>query len=419
MRTKFGKWNGIKFNPRYFSIWLAARLLLSRENSLASSAPLAMAGLILGVSVLFVSQAVMTGFEKTLQKAMIDVTSDLQVIKTGRLIESWDDFSKELKEQNSEIQSLARFSYAEAVAANKGKVSGVLLQGMNKNEIDGVLNLKKRILHGQLPSETHEVAIGKGLAKKFHLEIGQSFYLAVPLSTPLESNQFRRRAQEVKVSGIVDLGKNEWNERLILAHLEDLQILTEIGDRYTGAFVKLSDSNRAVPVTHKMIQDLGPRYRITNWYDLNRNLFEAVGLEKVVIFFVVFLIVLVAAFNISSSLNVIIRSRSRDIAILKTLGFSNRRVHHFFVWQGVWVGFFGTLGGFLLGLCLIGLFGWMQGHFNLIAGTVYKVDVIDASIGWVDMLSIFAATCLVCALASWGPAKQASRLTVVEGLRST
>jgi len=378
-----------------------------------------MAGLILGVSVLFVSQSVMTGFERTLQKAMIDVTSDLQVIKTGRLIESWDEFSSEIRKQNPDVRFLARFSYAEAVAANKGKVSGVLLQGMQKDEIKGVLNLDQRVLKGNLPAELHDVAIGRGLAKKFGLDVGQSFYLAVPLSTPLDSNQFRRRAQEVKVSGIIDLGKNEWNERLILTHLQDLQTLTEIGDRYTGAFVKLDDSSRAVAVSEGLMQTLGPRYRITNWYDLNRNLFEAVGLEKVVIFFVVFLIVLVAAFNISSSLNVIIRSRSRDIAILKTLGFSSKRVRHFFVWQGVLVGFIGSLGGLILGLCLIGLFGWVQSHFNLIAGTVYKLDVIEASIGWFDLFSIFAATCFVCAMASWGPAKQASRLTVVEGLRST
>ncbi len=407
-----------KFKSRHFAIWLSVRLLLSRENSLASSAPLAMAGLILGVSVLFVSQSVMTGFEKTLQSAMVDVTSDLQVIRMGRLSDSWEEFSKELREQSSEIKALGRFSYAEAVAAHQGKVSGVLLQGVEPSEIHQVLDLKKRVEVGSLPTGAFEIAIGRGLGKKFNLEIGSSFYLAVPLLSSLDSSEFRRRAQEVRVVGFVDLGKNEWNERLVLMNLSDLQNLTEIGDRFTGAFVRLNDSAKALEVTQDLLQKLGPKYRITNWYDLNRNLFEAVGIEKVVIFFVVFLIVLVAAFNISSSLNVIIRSRSKDIAILKTLGFSARRVRQFFLWQGLWVGVIGTLGGFLLGLVFIFLFGWLQTHFNLIAGTVYRLDRIEASVGILDLLSILFATSFVCTLASWGPARQASRLTVVDGLRS-
>lgn len=408
-----------KVLKKNFSVWISWRFLTSRENGLARSAPLAFAGLILGVSVLVVSQSVMTGFEHTLKKAMVDVTGDIQIVKRGKLIESWDEFAIEIKERSGRVQAMSRFAYAEAVASSKGKVNGVLLQGFIGDEVREVLNLENRIKSGTLPMGTHTVSIGKGLAKKFSLQTGDKFYLAVPLATPLDSNQFRRRSQEVTIVGILDLGKNEWNERLILMNLNDLQALTEIGERYTGAFIKLDHSDGASLVAEDLSQALGPRYSITNWYDLNRNLFEAVGLEKVVIFFVVFLIVLVAAFNISSSLNVIIRSRSKDIAVLKSIGYSSRKIKKLFLWQGFFVGSLGSIGGLIFGYVLIFSFMWLQNHFSLIAGSVYKLDSIQAHVGFGDFFIIYVSTTVVCMLATWAPARQASRLTVVEGLRSS
>ena len=402
-----------------FSFWISWRFLTSRENGLARSAPLAFAGLILGVSVLVVSQSVMTGFEHTLKNAMVDVTGDIQIIKRGKLIESWEEFAKEIELRTPRIKAMSRFAYAEAVASTKGKVNGVLLQGFLSDEVKNVLNLQNRIKSGTLPGAAHTVSIGKGLAKKFALQTGDKFYLAVPLATPLDSNQFRRRSQEVTVVGILDLGKNEWNERLILMNLVDLQQLTEIGDRYTGAFIRLDRSEGASLVAEDLSQALGPRYSITNWYDLNRNLFEAVGLEKVVIFFVVFLIVLVAAFNISSSLNVIIRSRSKDIAVLKSMGFSSSKIKKLFLWQGFFVGSLGSVGGLIFGYILIFTFMWLQNHFSLISGSVYKLDSIQAHVGLSDFFIIYLSTTIVCMVATWVPARQASRLTVVEGLRSS
>ncbi len=412
------KWlsNALKKN---FSFWISWRFLTSRENGLARSAPLAFAGLVLGVAVLVVSQSVMTGFEQTLKRAMVDVTGDIQIIKRGKLIESWDEFAKEIKEKSPSVQAMSRFAYAEAVASSKGKVNGVLLQGFISDEIKSVLKLENRIKSGTMPTDLHTVALGKGLAKKFSLQVGDRFYLAVPLASPLDSNQFRRRSQEVTIVGILDFGKNEWNERLILMNLSDLQQLTEIGDRYTGAFIKLDQSENASTIADDLSTALGPRYSITNWYDLNRNLFEAVGLEKVVIFFVVFLIVLVAAFNISSSLNVIIRSRYKDIAVLKSIGYSASKIKKLFLWQGFFVGSLGSVGGLIFGYVLIFSFMWLQNHFSLISGSVYKLDSIQAHVGFIDFFVIYGSTTMVCMLAIWVPARQASRLSVVEGLRSS
>ncbi len=398
-------------------LWIAVRLLFNKTFFFGGSAPLSMLGLVLGVAALIASQAVMRGFEDSLKKAMIDVTADIQVVKRGRLIDNWQEFSEDLKKKNPEIRTLAKFAYAEAVLASRGQVSGVLLQGMESGDVTQVLNLKNRLVSGSFPKDSHEVAIGIGLAKKFSLKPQDSIYLAVPLSTPFESGGLRRQAAEFKVVGVIDLGKNEWNERLVLSNLADLQKLIEIGGRYTGTFIKLDNADEAKKISDRITGQLGMQYNVMNWYDVNRNLFEAVAFEKIVIFFVVFLIVIVAAFNISSTLYVLIRQRYKDIAILKAVGLSSRSVKSLFLSQGFLIATVGSLLGLVVGLILCYGFMFLQTQFSLISGSVYKIDRIDVSVNFFDFLIIYLSTLAVCCLAAYFPARNGSGLQIVEGLR--
>jgi len=398
-------------------IWIAVKLLFNKNFFFGGSAPLSMLGLVLGVAAQIASQAVMRGYEDSLKKAMIDVTADIQIVKRGRLIDNWQEFSENLKKNNPEVRTMAKFAYAEAVLAHQGQVNGVLLQGMDAGEISQILNLNNRLISGHFPKDSREVAIGIGLAKKFSLKPEDRIYLAVPLSTPFESGGLRRQAAEFKVVGIVDLGKNEWNERLVLSHLIDLQNLVEIGERYTGTFIKLAQADDAKSVSDRMAEQLGIQYNVMNWYDVNRNLFEAVALEKIVIFLVVFLIVIVAAFNISSTLYVLIRQRYKDIAILKAVGLSSGAVKSLFLSQGFLIATLGSFLGLLVGLVLCFGFMFLQTQFSLISGAVYKIDRIDVSVNFIDFFIIYLSTLVVCCLAAYFPAKNGSRLQIVEGLR--
>lgn len=409
--------NKSKFSRFKFYFWLSSHLLFNRKTLFGGSGPLALLGLILGVAALVASQSVMRGFESTLSQSVIDMSADIQVLKRGRLIESWTDFQQEVKSTDPSIQKILRYANTEAVVAFKGKVSGVLVQGLEMQEVPGVLNLGPRFKAGFLPREKNEIVIGVGLARKLNLNVQDKLYIAVPLSTPFESNSLQRSAEEFTVSGILDMGKNDWNERLVMAHLKDLQRLTQIGDRYNGAFVKIQDSSQAVVLSSQMASRLEPKYYVTNWYNLNRNLLEAASLEKIVIFFVVFLIVIMAAFNISSTLYVIIRSRYKDIAILKTLGFPSQAIRNIFVMQGFAVGTLGTLGGFIVGLFLSYGFMWLQTRFSVLPGAIYKVDRIDIQISVVDFVVIYLATLIACMAASYYPAKKGSQLLIIEGMK--
>lgn len=401
-----------------FNFWIARKLLFSRQVLFGGSAPLSFAGLILGVAALVASMAVMSGYVETLKSAMTDITSDLQVVKRGKLNEGWDAFAAKLKADEPRIVSMMRFGYAEAVMARKGQVSGVLFQGVDSAEIGNVLRIDKRIKKGELNLLGDNIAVGVGLAKKYHLEVGEKIYLVVPLATPFESSGFKRQSREFTVAGVLDFGKNDWNERLVIGDLKSLQTLTEIGDRYTGAFIKLDSPDSAQDVAAKLSEKLGPGFSVMTWYDVNRNMFEAVVIERAVIFFVVLLIIIVAAFNISSTLYVFIRQKYSDIAILKTLGLSRKKIQMVFLSQGIIIGTLGTLIGVVLGYDLCFAFMYLQDHYALISGSVYKLDKIYTDVRFIDILIICITTQLICLLATYFPAYKGSQLEVIEGLKN-
>ena len=400
------------------NFWLAYRMLFSKQVLFGGSAPLSFLGLILGVAALVASMAVMSGYVETLKSAMTDITGDLQVVKHGKLVENWESFSKTLREKEPRIASMMRFGYAQAVLARKGQVSEVLFQGIEENEFKNVLHIEKRIKQGKLTLSADQVVIGSGLAKKYSVQIGEKIYLVVPLATPFGSSGFKRQSKEFTVTGIIDFGKNDWNQRLVLGDLKSLQQLTEIGDRFTGAFIKLHDRDSASEAGLNLSEHLGPGFSVMTWYDVNRNIFEAVVIERVVIFFVVLLIVIVAAFNISSTLYVFIRQKYSDIAILKTLGLSQRKIRMIFLSQGIIVGTLGTVIGIVLGYVLCFGFMYLQEHYALISGSVYKIDKIFTEVRLVDLLVICVSTQVICLIATYFPAFKGSQLEVVEGLKN-
>jgi lipoprotein-releasing system permease protein len=401
-----------------FNFWLARKLLFSRQVLFGGSAPLSFLGLILGVAALVVSMAVMSGYVQTLKTVMTDITADLQIVKRGKLGENWEAFAVQLKKNEPRIQAVMRFGFAEAVLARKGQVSGVLFQGVDVDYLQQVLKIEKRVKTGSLHISDNNINVGLGLAKRYKLKVGDKIYLVVPLATPFEASGFKRQSREFTVTGIIDFGKNDWNERLILGNLKALQELTEIGDRYTGMFIKLDNSDNAQDASINLVDKLGPGFSVMTWYDVNRNMFEAVMIERVVIFFVVLLIVIVAAFNISSTLYVFIRQKYADIAILKSLGLSQKRIQFLFLSQGLIVGTMGTVIGVILGYDLCFGFMYLQDHYALISGSVYKLDKIYTEIRWLDLLVICVTTQVICLIATYFPAFKGSRLEVVEGLKN-
>jgi lipoprotein-releasing system permease protein len=407
------------FNKNIF--YIAWKLLFTRKALFGGSTPLSLLGLILGVACLFVSMAVMSGFESTLKKTMADVTGHIQIIERPKSNPNWKEFEEQIMKLEPQIKVTTRFLYLEAVLANEGQISGVLVQGIDKDKYNEVLNLNSRVVSGEnsllSKDKMPSALIGKGIAKRMNFKVGDVFKVVVPISDSFNPGVFKRQIGEFKISGILDLGKHEWNERSIIIDIHEAQKVALIGNRYTGLLLKTHDLDKARQTSYNLAQKLGPEFWIRDWKDVNENLFDAVVIERIVIFLVVLIIVVVAAFNISSTLYVGVIQRNNDIAILKTLGVSKRQILHIFTLQGLFLGSFGFVLGNLLGLILCQLFMWGQQVFELIPGSVYKIDNIIVEVRWLDLSAIGVATLIICYIATLAPALRSSRLTVVEGLR--
>ncbi len=402
--------------------WIAWRLLMSRKTLFGGSAPLSLLGLILGVAALVASMAVMSGFESTLKNAMADVSGHAQVVKRSRFPDDWKELEGRIRQAEPTLVDSSRFVFIEAVMAHAGKISGTLLQGVDTERVNKVLNFDKRIVSGSSDlsqaSEIPLALIGKGLATKMNLKVGDRFRVVVPVADTVDPAKFTRRVGEFQIQGILDLGKYEWNERFILTDLGAAQRLADIGDRYSGLLLRFQDVNYARQAAFNLSQVLGAPYWVRDWRESNENLFEAVRVERPGIFLVVLIITLVAAFNISATLFVNVVRRYKDIAILKTVGLGRNDIIKIFAFQGIFLGAIGIFFGFLFGFILCGLFAFAQSRLGLVAGEVYRLDSIELNIRWVDSLMICAATLLICFVATLAPARRGGKLNPVEGLRN-
>jgi lipoprotein-releasing system permease protein len=400
-------------------------MLLSKHSQLFSlSGANALSGLILGVACLVVSMAVISGFESTLKNSVADVTGQVQIINKAQNQLTKDELIERVKKVTPDLVASTRFFFQEAVIAHDGKISGVMLQGLEPDQIKTTLGLEKRLVQGKLEIQNEPgavaspVVVGLGLAKTMGLQVGEEFRVVLPLRNELDPNQFRRKIGVFKVSGIVDLGKYEYNQRMILTSLATAQKIAEIGERYSGLLLKFKDIDKARDIAAALSRDLGLGYGVRDWHDVNENLFQAVSIEKVVIFFVILIIVIAAAFNVASTLYINVVARFSEIGLLKAFGVSRRGVVQIFCWQGVLMGGLGIIGGMILGLGLCFIFGWVESHYGLLPGSIYKVDRIDLSIRFSDAGAIALATMMICFLATLAPALRGASLSPVEGLKN-
>lgn len=371
-----------------------------------------------------VSMAVMSGFESTLRQSVADVSGHLQILIRGQNQLTKEELIERIKKITPDFEAATRFGYLEAIIAHGGKLSGVVVQGLDPVESPKTLSLESRLVEGKFDIQKTAgkgpapAVVGLGLAKTMDLQVGEEFRVVLPLRNDLNPNHFRRKIGVFKVAGILDLGKYDYNQRMIVTNLGTTQALAEIGNRYSGLLVKFNDIEKARELGAQISRELGTGYMIRDWHDVNQNLFEAVEIERIVIFFVILVIVIAAAFNVASTLYINVVTRFSEIGLLKALGVSRKGVIQIFSWQGILIGGLGLILGLLFGLGLCFIFGWLEAHYGLLPGAIYKVDRINLSLRWTDALAISASTLLICFLATLAPALRGASLTPVEGLKN-
>lgn len=394
--------------------WLSMRFLKGAGKFIGISSKLSIAGLIIGVGVLLAAMAVVEGFQKTIKDSVIDLSGHIVLIKRGTYLSGIDELKKKINNTIPKYTA-SPFIHAEAMLPHNGQVRGIMVQGMAK---DGVRapSLKKRLIKGKWPSSSEHILIGKELAKQMDIKIGDTLKVVVPMPSKVNSNQFQPKLTEVRLSGIMDFGKYEYNERMLVTHNELVQKMLGLNAKaFSGLRIMLPDSETAVVDASKISQALGYPYYTRSWYELNLNFFEALKLEKMVLFIVLSVMVIAASFNTCSSLFISVVKRYRNISILKALGAGPDVILKIFSIQGLLIGFVGTFLGVLFGLFLV----YIIANYSLVdmPADIYKIDRLPISLDWLDIAKVSCFSFLISFLASILPAMKASKTLPVEGLR--
>jgi len=402
-------------------LWLAWRYLKSGSKFLNLTSGLAILGMIIGVASLVVSMAVVSGYESTLKKAVIDVVGDLVVVKRGKTIAGNVEVEKEIKPLIEGYVAYTPFVVVEAVLAHHKKISGVIIEGADPQTLNKVLNLEPRLKEGSFElgyrDDVPEAMIGQGIAKKFALKVGDNFRVVMPQATGFDKERFRPRPQKFVISGILNLGRYDYDNRFILTNISAAQDFAEIGDRITGVRIRVAHPNQAIIAENNIKSDADSPYWARSWFSSSRNLFDAIKYEKLVIFLVIMLIIFAASFNISSTLFVSVMKRYGDISILKTLGANRKFFVQLFAAQGLFIGAIGSILGVALGLLACFAVVWIQEKYGILPASVYKIHQIDLEIRWQDLLTILLCSMFMCFLATIAPARRGARFNPVDGLR--
>lgn len=403
--------------------WTLMRRFFWNQEALSTRSSLfAMLGVALGVSVLYVALSVMSGYEKTLKQSLMDVRGHLTVVKRTSQQDPWQELFQKVKDLDSRVLNGTPFLTLEGVTAGQGLVQGVLIQGLDEKTFDDVIKLRDRLTQGNIDISKNDeglsgALIGTDLASRMGKTIGDKISVVVPRFGDLDTSGYRRSVGQFEIRGILDLGKFEWNERLVVIRLPEAQKLGEVKNRYAGVMLTVEDPDLAESMATELVAKLGAPHWVRDWKSEHENTFAAVQIERRIIFFVVFIILIVAAFSLASNLLLQTLQKSSEIAVLKSLGMRRSSVIRLFLMQGLFLGLSGIALGFLLG----GLFRWIltiyQSHWGLIAGSVYKVSHIDLSVRSLDLFWITFSTLLISVISGFVPAIRAAQRLPGEGLK--
>jgi lipoprotein-releasing system permease protein len=403
-----------------FYFWVLSKYTVSWRRFFDIPIILTIAGISIGVAVLVVAMSSFSGFETTLKKAVIEVVSDVSIFKRGGKIDRPESLKKEIGSYMNDVTDSMEFLLQESLVSGKGKISAVLLHGIEKEKAARVLNLKNHIVSGTLDWADHDgqsaAFMGKDLAAKLGLKAGDVFKVILPKSSKSNSTDITPIIRSFYLAAAVDLGKYEFNSRFIFVDLPVVQDILSTR-KISGLRIKLKDSEKAEAWARAVQEKIGWTYAAVDWKQTSRNLFSAIEYEKRVMFFVVLIIIIAACFNVAAALFVTVLKRYRDISLMKTLGARPIDIVILFCLHGLFLGVAGLTIGISLGVFFAYMFEVLQKVFPLLPADIYKLSFVATEVRLGDIGMICGATMLICFLSTLIPSIRGAMLNPVEGLK--
>jgi lipoprotein-releasing system permease protein len=403
-----------------FELFLGLRYLGARGSraSLSLFVWIGVGGVFLGVSALIVVLAVMTGFQDGIRDRIISANPHLLVFQSGA--KSLDDAGAVAGKirQVAGVRTATPFVLQQVLfTAAGGATHGGLVRGVDLSapgvRADVTAQLRGGSL-GPLASGEGAILLGIELARILGVTTGDAVTVVSPQGAITAVGMVPKMRRYI-VGGTIEAGMHEYDSSLAYLSLPTAQEFAGLGQGVTGIEVKLDDPFDAKRVGRAMIGALGYPYWVRDWMDMNRNFFAALQLEKLALFIIVTIIVLVAAFAIIGHLVLLVAEKRKEIGILKAIGASNRSLTAVFFTVGMTIGVVGTVAGSAVGLALI----WLQNTFKIIRvpGDVYQIDYMPMKLTFPDFMLVISATLLLSLLATIIPARRAGALAPVDVLR--
>ncbi|HBE91321.1 MAG TPA: lipoprotein-releasing ABC transporter permease subunit [Gammaproteobacteria bacterium] len=396
-----------------------------RRNHFISFISLAsMLGTALGVTALITVLSVMNGFGEELRERILSVAAHVTVTDYSGGLSDWEQVSKQTSD-DEEVLGTAPYILGQGLISHRSKSNGVLVRGILPEQESTVSTLGNDMKSGQLSSlkaGEYKVILGQELAWSLGVWTGDKITLMAPQASVTAAG-ILPRMKRFTVTGVFDAGMYEYDSGLVLVHIDDAAKLYRQGDRVTGVRLKLEDIDQAPMYAHELSQQLKGVYRVRNWTQEHVSFFKALKIEKNVMFVILMLIVAVAAFNLVSTLVMVVTDKQADIAILRTLGMSPRSIMAVFMCQGTLIGLVGTLagvaGGVALALNVSKIVSAIESFFQVqfMPGDLYYISDFPSRLNSDDVMVIAGLSFLMSVIATLYPAWRASRTHPAEALR--
>ena len=398
---------------------------------------ISMGGVALGVMALIVVIAVMTGFGQNLRDKILGTNS--HIVVTQLMSGGMEDYENVLERIKAvpDVRDAAPFILKEVMLTFGQRSSGVVVRGVDPDREANISDLQKNLTAGKLvyldrapprPSQDDSgiqrkgIILGVELARSLGVSMGDVLGMISP-SVHMTPLGIIPKIKIVEVVGIFESKMYEYDSNLAFISLSSAQLLFGMKDRVSGIEIKVDDIDAAGHIAALIQETLGAPYFARSWMQMNKNLFSALKLEKITMFIILILIILVAAFNIISTLFMVVMDKAKDIAVLKSMGATRASIMKIFSIQGLIIGVCGTALGCIAGFSIVPnlneIVGFIERLFDIKAfpSDVYYLDELPSQIQYYDSFLIIVFSILICFLASLYPAWRASRLDPVEGLR--
>ena len=376
-------------------------------------------GIMLGVAILIIVMSVMNGFKTDLTKKILGLNPHIVIQPNSFTIDN--EYLLKLRQEFQDISISKTFS-GEGIVISNDKAKGIILKGINQNEKKISEFLEKNIVSGKIEEfNKNSIFIGSELAFNLNLKEGDytslmsSAFVATPLGNLPKQENFR-------VAGIFNTGFIEFDQNIIFLNVNDALSIFDKDFKDQNIEIYLNDPLKADRYKER-IEKLNQNYFIYTWTDLNKSFFSALKVERNVMFIILTLIIIVAAFNIISGLTILIKNKTKEIAILKTLGFNNTSIKKTFFLTGFSIGFFASISGVILGV----LFSLNIEKVRVILSSVFNLEIFPPDIYFLEKLPseiniysisiIFILSLIVTAIASYIPARNISKMKTFRALK--